>query len=225
MAARSGYDTNVFINCPFDDQYESIFNAIVFAVHDCGYRARSALEVRDTGEVRIEKILRLIRESRFGIHDISRTELDAATQLPRFNMPLELGLFLGARAFGSGPQKRKVTLVLERERYSYLKYCSDINGQDPSAHRGDPRVAIELVRDWLSDHTRADMPSGSFMADRFAAFRRALPAMCRSLRKNPGRLTFGDYTRLVVGWLDENSEVSSVRAPARGGKGAANGVS
>lgn len=213
MAARSDYDANVFINCPFDDQYEPISNAIVFAVHDCGYRARSALEVRDTGEVRIEKILRLIRESRFGVHDISRTELDAATQLPRFNMPLELGLFLGARAFGSGLQKRKVTLVLERERYSYLKYCSDINGQDPSAHRGDPRVAIGLVRDWLSDHTTADIPSGTFMADRFTAFRRALPAMCRSLRKDPKRLTFGDYTRLVVGWLGENNEVSSTRRP------------
>ena len=218
MAAGSGYETNVFINCPFDARYEPIFNGIVFAVHDCGYRARSALEVRDTGEVRIEKILRLIRESRFGIHDISPTELDAATKLPRFNMPLELGLFLGARAFGSGPQRRKVTLVLERKRYSYLKYCSDINGQDPSAHRGDPRVAIELVRDWLSDHTKADIPSGTVMADRFAAFRRALPAMCRSLRKNPKRLTFGDYTRLVVGWLDEHSEVTPPRRPAAAGR-------
>ena len=126
-------------------------------------------------------------------------------------MPLELGLFLGAKAFGAGQQKRKITLVLERERYSYLKYCSDINGQDPSAHRGDPRVAIELVRDWLSDHTSADIPGGTFMADRFTTFRQALPAMCRSLSKNPKRLTFGDYARLVVGWLNENSEVVTTR--------------
>jgi len=32
-------------------------------------------------------------------HDISRTELNEHS-LPRFNMPLELGLFLGASRFG-----------------------------------------------------------------------------------------------------------------------------
>jgi hypothetical protein len=33
-------------------------------------------------------------------------QLDAANRLPRFNMPLELGLFLGAQEYGSGAQKR-----------------------------------------------------------------------------------------------------------------------
>ncbi|HEX2205345.1 MAG TPA: hypothetical protein VHG91_18695 [Longimicrobium sp.] len=40
----------------------------MFAVHDCGFVARSALELDDGSEVRIEKIKRLIDESRFGIH-------------------------------------------------------------------------------------------------------------------------------------------------------------
>jgi hypothetical protein len=93
MAAATLYPKNVFINCPFDRSYRPIFDALVFAVHDAGYVARSAQEVRDTGEVRIEKVLRLVRESKFGLHDISRTTLDRATRLPRFNMPLELGLF------------------------------------------------------------------------------------------------------------------------------------
>ena len=115
MAATSSYQKNVFINCPFDRTYRPIFDALVFAVHDAGYIARSAQEVRDTGEVRIDKILRLVRESRFGIHDISRTALDRTTRLPRFNMPLELGLFLGAREFGDQRQRKKVTLVLERK--------------------------------------------------------------------------------------------------------------
>src|ERR1700712_2600126 len=119
------YRKHVFINCPFDRDYRPIFNALVFAVHDAGYVARSAQEVRDAGEVRFDKILRLVRESKFGIHDISRTALDPTTRLPRFNMPLELGLFLGAKEFGHGQQRQKVTLVLERTKYSYLKFCSD----------------------------------------------------------------------------------------------------
>ncbi|MEK6375316.1 MAG: hypothetical protein AABO58_21790 [Acidobacteriota bacterium] len=87
-------------NCPLDDVYRQLFEAVVFAVHDCGYIARCALEVDDASEVRIEKIAKIIASCKFGIHDISRTELDAGTDLPRFNMPLELGLFLGAKRFG-----------------------------------------------------------------------------------------------------------------------------
>jgi hypothetical protein len=79
---------------------------------------------------------------------------------------------------------------------------------------GVGRNAIELVRDRLSDHTEADIPSGTVMAALFAAFRRALPGMCRRLGKAPKRLTFGYYTRLVVGWLAENSGVTTPRPPA-----------
>jgi len=138
MAAATPYQKNVFINCPFDRSYRPIFDALVFAVHDAGYVARSAQEVRDTGEVRIEKVLRLVRESRFGIHDISRTTLDRATRLPRFNMPLELGLFLGAREFGDRRQRKKVPLVLERQKYSYLKSAPTSAARIPRHTTGNP---------------------------------------------------------------------------------------
>jgi hypothetical protein len=85
MAAAS-YEYNVFINCPFDDPYRPLFEALVFAVHDCGYIARCAREVDDASEVRIEKIAKIIAACRFGIHDICRTEPDETTGLPRFNV-------------------------------------------------------------------------------------------------------------------------------------------
>ncbi len=135
---RSAYGTSVFINCPFDTEYGALLDAIVFTVHDCGFVARCALEIRDTSEIRLNRIIALIRSSRFGIHDISRTELDSINKLPRFNMPLELGIFLGAKSFGGGVHSSKVCLVLDTEPYRYQKFCSDIAGQDPSAHNGDP---------------------------------------------------------------------------------------
>jgi hypothetical protein len=107
------YHDNVFLNCPFDEGYQPMFIAVIFAVHDAGFTARSALEVEDSGEVRIEKIKRTIRECRHGIHDISRADLDAVTQLARFNMPLELGLFLGAQEYGGRAQKQKRSLILD----------------------------------------------------------------------------------------------------------------
>jgi len=32
------FERHVFINCPFDDEYVPIFEAVVFAVHDAGFR-------------------------------------------------------------------------------------------------------------------------------------------------------------------------------------------
>lgn len=50
------YEEDVFVNCPLDADYRPLFDAIVFTIHDCGYAARSALEVTDTSQIRIEKI-------------------------------------------------------------------------------------------------------------------------------------------------------------------------
>jgi len=90
MAASIGYSKNVFINCPFDGPYKPMFEAIVFAVFDCGFLPRCALETDDSGQVRIDKIFNIIASCKFGINDLSRAELDPATGLPRFNMPLWL---------------------------------------------------------------------------------------------------------------------------------------
>ena len=60
--AAPNYDLDVFINCPFDDAYRPIFLAIVFAAFRCGLRPRSALENANSGQVRIDKIIALIRD-------------------------------------------------------------------------------------------------------------------------------------------------------------------
>ena len=145
-----GYEDNVFINCPFDAAYRPLFQALVFAVHDCGMVARSALEVDDGAEVRIEKIQRIIQECRHSIHDISRTEPDADSGLPRMNMPFELGLFLGAKRYGSGPQKKKTCIIFDRDRYRYQKFLSDIAGQDIRSHGNDSAELVRVVRNALA---------------------------------------------------------------------------
>ena len=204
------YDYSVFVNCPFDAAYRSLFEALVFVVHDCGYIARCALEVDDASQVRIEKVERIIAGCKFGIHDISRTELDAATGLPRFNMPLELGMFLGAKRFGRAEQKHKVCLILDTERYRYQKFISDISGQDISAHQGKPEQAVKVVRDWLSNATPKSVriPGGTAIAKRYALFRQELPTMCAKLRLEEGELTFNDYVVQVEEWLKLNLQVT-----------------
>ncbi|MDQ2736687.1 MAG: hypothetical protein M3Y55_17230 [Pseudomonadota bacterium] len=95
----------------------------------------------------------MIDECRFGIHDVSRIERDTINDLPRFNMPFELGLFLGARRFGTKQQRSKQCLVLEAERYRYQKFLSDIAGQDIRQHSNEPARAVGAARDWLAAST------------------------------------------------------------------------
>lgn len=201
----AAYEDSVFLNVPFDKKYGRLFDALVFAVHDCGFTARSALEVDDSGQARVAKILDIIEQSKFGIHDISRAGIDRNTGLARFNMPLELGLFLGAKRYGSVQDRQKRCLVLDRDRYRYRNFCSDIAGQDIRAHNDRPREAIRAVRDWLSTHkTAVQMPGGKAIFDRYERFRAQLRIQATDLQLDSQELTFGDYTKMVVGWLTKN---------------------
>ncbi len=198
----AGYQDNVFINCPFDGQYKPLFDALVFAVHGAGFVARSALEISDATQNRYDKILKIISECRYGVHDISRTEPDSETLLPRFNMPLELGLFLGCKRFGDGIQSTKSCLIVDREPYRYQKFISDLAGQDIYSHENNPEEAIGLVRNWLfTESKRAGIPGKEAMSLRYRRFREQLPEICAEMEIQVGELTFKDYFDFVVEWL------------------------
>jgi hypothetical protein len=205
-ARRESYGTRVFLNVPFDPRYKKLFEALIFAVHDCAYVARCARERDDGSQVRIDKLDEIIGACKYGIHDLSRTTLDSANRLPRFNMPLVLGIFLGAKRYGGARQRGKVALILERDQYRYQKFCSDISGQDVRAHGNETLQAIAAVRDWLSSTPDAPkgIPGGDEMARRYYRFGVALPAMCRRRRWKHRSLPFLDYRTMVTGWLDEN---------------------
>jgi len=201
---RRANSKSVFINCPFTDDYSDIFRAIVFTVADCGFEPRSALEVDDSGDIRIQKIESLIEQSKFGIHDISNMKLDPQSNLPRFNMPLELGIFMGAKRFGGEEQKRKRLLVLDQERYRYQKAISDISGQDIKSHGGEPAKAIKCIRDWLKGVSRrTTIPGATHIAKRYKQYEEALPSICDKLSYEVDELTFNDMWETMVIWQDE----------------------
>jgi hypothetical protein len=205
----TSYAQHVFINCPFDRQYQQLFEAIVFAVSDCGFRPRCSLEIDDGSQIRIEKIFRIISDCKFGIHDISKTEPDELNNLPRFNMPLELGMFLGAKRYGSDEQSEKICLILDRESYRYQKFISDIAGQDIQTHENDPKKAITIVRNWLRNALpSSNIPGGEAIGARYETFRSKLPVLCQKARLAEVALTFIDYAWLVSEWQKEGEEVS-----------------
>jgi len=202
---KSRYTENVFYNYPFDEDYKPIFNAVVFTIHDCGFRARCAIETHDSSDVRIDKIYKIISECKYGIHDISLTDPDDNTGLPRFNMPFELGIFLGVKKFGGKKHSRKVCLTLDIEKYRYQRFLSDISGQDISGYNGDPKKASKEVRNWLlSSSDRKTLPGANFIWNRYEEFQLEYPTLCDNFNLDPSEIIFNDYVLLVSEWLKIN---------------------
>lgn len=159
------------------------------------------MELDDHGETRIEKLYRIIAECRYGIHDLSRTELDTANKLPRFNMPLELGLFLGAKRYGGKDQSAKRLLILDVEQYRYQKFISDLAGMDIRSHDGDAEKALRQTRDWLANVSRRELPSADRVSGLYHTFMADLPTLAGELKFDPTKIPYVDFERIIVGWL------------------------
>lgn len=208
MVVKTNDPKSVFINCPFDGVYLPLFHSMVFAIVRCGFRPRCALEVINAAQIRIEKIANIIEECQIGIHDISRTELDSVNKLPRFNMPLELGLYLGARYYGDAKQKRKTCLILDRDQYRYQMYISDIAGQDISAHGDDEERVIIAVRNYLNGHNgNTPLLSGENLWIKYQQFKVDLPAICKQLEIQETGLQYADFLYIVSDYVSEDAPI------------------
>lgn len=210
MATASSLDKDsVFINCPFTEDYRELFHSIIFAVLSCGFRPRTAMEAGDAGDIRLDKIIRLIAESSYSIHDLSAVELDRENNLPRFNMPFELGLVIGCRKIAGPKFARRPILVMERTAYITQKCLSDIAGQDLRAHSGSVSRIINIVRAWLLQQSqRENIPGHVRIQNAFASFYGVLPALCEVAELDVSNLSYSDFVTLSQQWLVERNAAS-----------------
>lgn len=195
------YNDNVFINCPFDVEYTKNLHAIVFTVYRCGFVPLSSLSEDNGLNNRLSKIETLIENSKYGIHDISRTELNTHN-FPRFNMPFELGIFFGAKRFGNKQQKSKNALIFERTRFTYQNYLSDLSGVDTKAHNNDTSLIIQSIRDWLKTSSRrSSIPGHLSIIDGFNNFEAVLPVALANLNLDITSITFNDLCSSIEEFL------------------------
>lgn len=148
------YQNSVFINCPFDAAYHVLLQCILFTVVTLGFQPRIALEATDAGVIRLEKIITLIKESQYSIHDLSRIKSCTEGEYYRLNMPYELGIDFGCRRFSSEEKFAcKRFLVLGGEHYEYMKALSDISGIDIQYHENEPINLVKSIRNWFVTNT------------------------------------------------------------------------
>ncbi len=164
---------SVFLNIPYDSAFENLYLAYIAGLSAFGLIPRATLEI-PTSQRRLERILKLIQECAYSIHDLSRVQLDArAPRVPRFNMPFELGL-----AVAQNVRNRQETwYVCETVPHRVGKSLSDLNGTDVRIHGGTVRGVFGALCDVFVRKPR--QPSVQEMYRIYLALRRNLPTIMR----------------------------------------------
>lgn len=202
------FDSNVFVNCPFDDKYLPLLRPLLFTVIYLGLKPRIALEAIDSGELRLNKIVELIQDSKYSIHDLSRSEAAVAGELYRLNMPFELGVDFGCRLFGRPKHRNKRTLVLEAKPHRYKASISDLAGADIECHEGEPYKVIGVVRNWLKNVCLAQAAGPALISSAFTDFMAqnfdALTQLGFSAQ-DIERLPVGELVERMEAWVKSNA--------------------
>jgi hypothetical protein len=172
----------------------------------CGYDPRCALDFSDSSQSRFHKIVDLIAGCAMSIHDISRVELDGDSNLPRFNMPLELGADLGLRLKGPVGQRDRRLLILEKDKHRYDITTSDISGQDIEAHHNSESEIIARVRDWLNaghKHSKP-LPGADAVESDYRTYLKIVPNIIKTEKLDPyDRLSHKDFLWTVYAAIKE----------------------
>jgi hypothetical protein len=152
---------SVFINCPYDNEYQPIFDAVVFATVCCGFLPRCAIESGRTAVPRMDRITQAILSSKYSTHDLCRCRGEGDANLARFNMPIELGVSMAQR-FGPNGNENHDWLLLVPRGSEYVRFLSDLAGFDPEQHDGNTETIVPAVMSWLAtrpDAVRVPTPS------------------------------------------------------------------
>lgn len=161
---------NVFINCPFDDGYRRLLRPLLFTIVYLGFEPRIALEQLDSGKPRIEKILEIVRKSKYALHDLSRSQAKAKGEFFRLNMPFELGLDVGCHSYGTGQCRTKKCLILESKKYRHQATLSDLSNSDLAIHKNSPELLVRELRNWFESGADLNTPGAAKVWSSFEDF-------------------------------------------------------
>lgn len=204
-----GFESNVFINCPFDREYYALLRPLLFTIVFLGFSPRIATERSDSGENRLDKIRALIRDSKYSIHDLSRLKSKKAEEFYRLNMPFELGMDYGARGFGAPFMSSKRCLILEQNLYDFKKALSDLSGVDIKPHRNEPDEVIRAVRDWFVETVGLrGVETATVIWYRFVDFTTAFFDQMLALgspERDIEEMPIAEYVDHIRVWVSENA--------------------
>lgn len=203
------FKKNVFINCPFDSEYNSLLQPILFTILYFGFTPQIASQTTDSGEQRITKILSLILKSKYSIHDLSRIRSVKRGELYRLNMPFELGIDYGCRCAARGHLRRKKFLVLGEKPHDYKKALSDLAGIDAKSHMNNPEKVVLALRNWFSESVRSNKAtdSATVIWYKFSDFNKAFYRRRKSegfSKADLKTMPVSEYISFIRTWIGNN---------------------
>ena len=145
---------------------------------------------------------------------LSRIEL-SENALPRFNMPFELGLAIGAKYFGGPKLRRNSALIMVRKDYVLNAYLSDLGGNDPVAHNDSPNEVIRAVTRYLHATPQGRVLRGAQSTiARFDRFKETLPVMAAALGRAHNEVDpikdYRVYVALLTEFVDMEQQAATV---------------
>jgi hypothetical protein len=201
--ARKTRVRSVFLNIPYDAGFENLFLAYVVGLTQLGLHINAALAVPNQG--RLETIIDLIEKSDFSIHDLSRVELSHG--VPRFNMPVELGLALYRSRVTRGKHR---IFIFDAKVNQAQRSTSDVNGIDPQIHNGTAKGLMSGLRNIL--RPPGDVTTVPEMLASYRAVQQKLP----ELRRNAGSKSLFEpaiFEDLTLAALVESQRLIAQRKP------------
>jgi len=198
--ARRKRVQSVFLNIPYDAQFEELYLAYIVGLTQLGLKINATLALPN--QDRLKRIVGLIEKSDVSIHDLSRIE--SSSGIPRFNMPLELGLALFRSHITRG---RHRVFVFEKKAYRVQRSTSDVNGIDPQIHKGRPKGVMAGLRNIFYQSDGTTVPE---MLSSYRAVKRKLP----ELRRNAGGRSLFEaavFKELTVADLVERERILKQR--------------
>jgi hypothetical protein len=193
---------SAFLNIPYDNAFRDLYLAYIVGLTQLGFRINIAIAVPNQG--RLATIIQLIEKSDYSIHDLSRVEV--VHGIPRFNMPVELGLALYRSHLTRGKHK---VFIFEGKRYRAQRSTSDVNGIDPQIHNGSIKGLMSGLRNIFRQ--AGDVTTVPEMLASYRAVQEKLP----ELRRNAGSKSLFEaaiFRDLTVAALVESQRLIARRA-------------
>jgi hypothetical protein len=167
---EGAFETSVFVNCPFDSNYAPLLEAALFCIVSLGFVPYLANARLEAGENRLDKIVEMIRRSKYSLHDLSRAKAASSGDLFRMNMPFEFGIDVGLRRSGVAPLDRKKFLIFESRPFELKAALSDVAGQDVAHHNQDYELVLSEVRDFLRVEAGVYAPGPARLLSQYVSF-------------------------------------------------------
>ena len=195
---------NVFINCPFDNEFYPLLKGIFFVLIYLDFKPKIA-ETSDSGQVRLLKVKDLMLASPLSVHDLSRIDPLTTDAAARLNMAFEMGIDFGLKYSGIVDLEIKRFLILEKEDHRYKTVLSDISGNDIKSHKNDPELVIKSIRDWIKSQGSGQIiPRHKLIFSAYNEFSLYYNYMISREGYDPKEitsLTFSDVIDIMSDWI------------------------